>query len=152
MAVFYQKLETICRKMHKQSALHIAAELKLTSFVQWLLTNNLVQDINKVNNSHYTALHIAAGSNNLELVQLLVEHSANPALPQKMNKTALNIAEGRNFPDVVHYLRQYSVPRFSQGSPPLEVSSFRQVLSDIQQTQQEKADESAPDKPMFRGY
>jgi len=57
-----------------------------------------------------TALMLASKTGNLYLVNLLIEHDANPYLTNKEGKDALALAEENNHQDIIKYFNPYSAP------------------------------------------
>lgn len=65
-------------------------------------------DVNVSQHGGWTPLHQAADHGNLELVQLLLAHGANPAAQSEAGQTAIEMAAAKEFNAVVDLLNSYA--------------------------------------------
>ena len=76
------------------------------AIVQWLLQQGA--NANYRYGPGYSPLFEAAANGKLEIVKMLVEHGADANAVTNDGKTALQIAEERNHPEVAEFLRRRS--------------------------------------------
>ena len=102
--VLYASLEEVSLIIRQATPLHLAAEWKLMNLAEWLLKNQLI-DVNSQNKQGYTALHIIAGVNNIEMATILLKYKADVTIKTQQNKTPLDVAIGRNHNEMIQLLQ-----------------------------------------------
>jgi ankyrin repeat protein len=135
-------LHSLAKQIHRSSIFNIGVIQQNIPLVRWLLALRVVgvPQINTVNSSQSTPLHIAASLGNLELVQLLVQNNADPTHRSKMNSTALDLAQAQGHQHVVNWLAtQYDVEacnamfRLSLATPPVDATPTESPAIQIQE-------------------
>lgn len=91
------------------TALIPAADRGHVDVVKELLTNSTI-DVNHINNLHWTALMEAVilgdgGPNHQQIVQLLVDHGADPQIADRDGITPLQHAMQRNYQEIIRILQ-----------------------------------------------
>lgn len=84
------------------SALHLAAGLGYTDYVNWLLEAGAT--VNLTNRVRQTPLHFAARYGRLEAVQVLLEKGADPAILDQSGRTAWALAKRENHAEILAVL------------------------------------------------
>ncbi|HNF57917.1 MAG TPA: ankyrin repeat domain-containing protein [Leptospiraceae bacterium] len=89
------------------TALLIAAWDGHNELVKYLLKNNV--NINQVDNNGYTALIKACIKNNFSLIQLLIQHKANPFIKDRQNRMAISYLSDSNSEKFLKiYMEEYN--------------------------------------------
>ena len=78
-----------------------------------------------------TALHLAAGSNSLEICTLLVAQGCDPLARNKKGETPFMVAEGRKKKRIAAYLKEAELGGANTTSPPAAATSAPPVPSAI---------------------
>jgi len=74
---------------------------------KYLINNNV--NINQVDNNGYTALIKACIKNNLSLIQLLIQHKANPFIKDKQGRMAISYLSNSNSYNIFkNYMEEYN--------------------------------------------
>ena len=92
-----------------RTALLWASALGKRAFVMALLTCRKPVDVNAANDRGKTALHFAAGNNQSEIVQLLLQHGASPQARSDGGWVPLHNAADKGHVEVLSLLLQWSV-------------------------------------------
>lgn len=94
-----------------RTPLHLAAYDGCSTVVRVLVENSTLDEIDAVDGKGYTALQIACDSeirkNTLEIIQILLEHKADPNKHEEFNQPAFILA--RHKPDVLKILKPYTI-------------------------------------------
>jgi uncharacterized protein len=85
------------------NSVHTAA-LKKLPVLRYLLENGAAADVNAVNYSKVTAIALASYNNSPPMVELLLQHGADPTIPSDEGNCALSTAIRCGYPDVVRVL------------------------------------------------
>ncbi len=97
----------------QQTALTYAARRSFNKTAAFLLNNGVEVNVQSKKKG-FTALMIASGWGNVELVQLLLEHGADAALTDSFGQTAKGVAQERGISAVVDLLPDPPVPEGEQ--------------------------------------
>lgn len=86
------------------SVVHLAIQANQFDYVDYLLKNNLVEDINYINARGYSPLHTALLYNkDINIIDILLKYGADYSLPSKDNKTTLMLAAGNDEMSILEY-------------------------------------------------
>lgn len=88
-----------------QAALYSAADAGNEDVIIELLGNPSI-DINAANGRGLTALHMAAGRGHMNIVKILIEHSANTYKMDKTGQTAAHHARFNGHTEIYNYLKE----------------------------------------------
>lgn len=83
------------------NALHLAVNNRLTTIVQKLLKNYILE-INTQDNKMNTALHYAAINDDVNICRALLDHGASIDIKNSSGETALHLATGESNKDVIY--------------------------------------------------
>jgi ankyrin repeat protein len=106
------------QKTHKaQTVLHIACSNSSVGSVRWVLqhlpthaeTASFASYINETNKHKETALHISAGCNRGDIVQLLLEGGADPYIQDQWGRTPRKVHSYLYHTILMHYLHSTHV-------------------------------------------
>jgi ankyrin repeat protein len=111
------------------TALHWAVRAKHNEVLVLLLANCSSDQIDSVNRHGYTALHIAAWSDNRDAARLLVEKHANMNIEDAWGSTPLSIAQSKWYYDFVILLCAAGADLSTEGLD-LKTMLFRAVELD----------------------
>lgn len=112
-----------------------------------LLLKELLEDtdINTVNSSHETLLHVAAENGHLPIVELLIRKGARLDLQDNKGHTALHGAASRGHTEIVRALIQAGAPIYTldlQGKTPVHLAAENGHLNSVEVLVKEEAKQS----------
>ncbi|XP_039058626.1 ankyrin repeat-containing protein BDA1-like [Hibiscus syriacus] len=103
-----------------RTALHIATKNKRLDVLQVLIRMLRKKDkdyyrevVNRKDEDGNTALHIAAGNNQPQMLRLLLDCKANKHATNQAGSTALDVAIGQSYRESISILRGCCIPRVS---------------------------------------
>lgn len=87
------------------SVVHLAILANQFDYVEYLLKNNLVKDINYINAIGYSPLHTALLCNkDINIIDILLKNGADYSLPSRDNQTTVMLAARNNEMSILEYV------------------------------------------------
>lgn len=102
-------------------------------------------DINTVNSSHETLLHVAAEYGHLSVIELLIRKGARLDLRDNKGHTALHRAASRGHTETVRALIQAGAPIYTldlQGKTPIHLAAENEHLNSVKVLVKEEAEQA----------